>query len=268
MLDWLGPSLTAYRHRTDLKELLAGGLARLLGKRISLAFTGMQGVGKSVLLDQLTGKAARTGYRLPPQSQGVETGQIASPKRRIRISVVPGQIAEPRYVALDNLFKAKDVPQGVVHVVAQGFAAVRNQDAARVLVKDAKITTVPKFRTYQRERELADLDETCEAIRDAHRTTRAPKWLIVAVDKIDLYHDTIEKARAYYAPDANSPFADRLRRLADQAGSDNFRWEAAPVCGCLDGFAWNGREVVPQFEEPQRQAYPAQFLDLLKSYCV
>ena len=68
-VEWMGPALTAYRHRADLKEMLTGGLARLLGKAVSLAFTGMQGAGKTVLLDHLTGKAQGQDYKMPRQSQ-------------------------------------------------------------------------------------------------------------------------------------------------------------------------------------------------------
>ena len=65
VIEWMGPALTAFRHRADLKDMLSGGLARLLGKGVSLAFTGMQGAGKTVLLDRLTGRAMREGYQTP-----------------------------------------------------------------------------------------------------------------------------------------------------------------------------------------------------------
>jgi putative protein kinase ArgK-like GTPase of G3E family len=88
VVEWLGPTLTAYRHRTELKELLSGILAKLLGKSVSLAFTGMQGAGKTVLLDHLTGKALKTEYKQPRQSQALERGIITGPKRRLRVAVV------------------------------------------------------------------------------------------------------------------------------------------------------------------------------------
>ena len=69
IVEWMGPALTAYRHRADLKEILTGGLARLLGKAVSLVFTGMEGAGKTVLLDHLTGKALGKDYKKPRQSQ-------------------------------------------------------------------------------------------------------------------------------------------------------------------------------------------------------
>lgn len=267
VVEWLGPTLTAYRHRTDLKELLVGGLTKLLGKSVSLAFTGMQGAGKTVLLDHLTGKALRTEYERPRQSQTLERGIITSPKQRIRVTVVPGQLAEPRHVALDQLFRSKTPIQGVIHVVSFGYASIRNEDAARAMVKELKLSTLAKYVKYQMERELDDLEQTCEAIRASHRKHHAPGWMLVAVDKIDLYHDRLPKAREYYAPTSDSPFAERLRTLARQVGEDFFRWEAAPVCGVLEEFNWNRKVESSRIDRPLRDAYLSQFLELLKGYC-
>lgn len=267
VVEWMGPALTAYRHRTDLKDILTGGLARLVGKAVSLAFTGMQGVGKTVLLDHLTGKAQRKDYKKPRQSQALERGIVKSAGRRIRVSVVPGQNAEPRYLALDQLFHGKNPVQGVVHVVSYGYASIRNEDSARAMVKDLRLNTLAKYAKYQMERELEDLEQTCEAIRASHRKHHAPGWLLVAVDKIDLYHDRLPKAREYYSSMNDSPFTARLRAIARQVGEDFFRWEAAPVCGVLEEFIWNGKTEVPQIDQTSRDAYLAQFLELLKSYC-
>ncbi|HJT79177.1 MAG TPA: hypothetical protein VJ739_18415, partial [Gemmataceae bacterium] len=142
VVEWMGPALTAYRHRADLRDLLTGGLARLLGKPVSLSFTGMQGAGKTVLLDHLTGKASRQDYKKPRQSQTMERGIVTSPGKRIRVSVVPGQDAEPRHVALEQLFRGRNLVQGAVHVVSYGYASTRNEDAARAMVKDLKLTTL------------------------------------------------------------------------------------------------------------------------------
>jgi hypothetical protein len=256
-----------YRHRADLKELLTGGLARLLGKAAALAFTGMQGAGKTVLLDHLTGKAQGKDYKKPRQSQALERGALKSARRRIRVSVVPGQNAEPRHVALDELFRGKKPVQGVIHVVSYGYASIRNEDAARAMVKELKLSTLAKYAKYQMERELEDLEQTCEAIRASHRKHHAPRWLLVAVDKIDLYHDRLSKAREYYSSMNDSPFTERLRLLSRQVGEDFFRWEAAPVCGVLEEFSWNGKSEAPQIDQASRDAYLIQFLELLNNYC-
>lgn len=263
----MGPALTAFRHRADLKDMLSGGLARLLGKGVSLAFTGMQGAGKTVLLDHLTGKAMKEGYQTPAKSQAVERGVVSSAGRRIRVSVVPGQDAAPRHLAFEELFRGRKPVQGVIHVVSYGYATTRGGDSAEFMLGDRKLTTLAKYEKYQRERELEDLAQTCEAIRASHHKYHAPAWLIVAVDKIDLYHERLPKARAYYSPMNDSPFTERLRMLERQVGSDFFRWEAAPVCAALEDFAWNKKVEPSKIDAATRDAYLAQFLNLVRSYC-
>ena len=267
VVEWMGPALTAFRHRADLKDMLSGGLARLLGKGVSLAFTGMQGAGKTVLLDHLTGKAMKEGYQTPAQSQSVERGVVSRSGKRIRVSVVPGQQAQPRLLALDQLFRGRDTVQGVVHVVSYGYASSRIDDVSQTMAKTLKLGTLTKYRKHQMELELEDLDQTCESIRASHRKCRAPAWLLIAVDKIDLYHDRLPKAREYYSSTSDSPFTERLRMLAGQVGSDNFRWEVVPVCGVLEEFTWNNKTETSKIDLATRDAYRAQFLEVIKSYC-
>ena len=268
VIEWTGPILTAYRHRTDLKDLLAGGLAMLLGKGVSLAFTGMQGAGKTVLLDHLTGKASKEDYRTPPGSQAIERGVVKSPSKRIRVSVVPGQNSQPRRLALEQLFRGRSAVQGVVHVVSYGYASARTEDTTRYMLRDLKLSTLARYVKHQLDQELKDLDQTCEAIRASHHRYHAPGWLIVAVDKIDLYYDRLPKAREYYSSMNDSPFTERLRTLARQVGEDFFRWEVAPVCGALEDFAWNNKVEESKVDRETRDAYLAQFIELIRSYCV
>src|SRR5262249_36219941 len=162
----------------------------------------------------------------------------------------------PRHVALDQLFLGKKPVQGVIHVVSYGYASTRNEDQARVMVKDLKLTTVAKYNKYQMERELKDLEQTCEVIRASHRKHHAPTWLLAAGDKVDLYRNRLAKARESYST-SSSPFTERLRNLARQVGEDFFRWEAAPVCAVREEFVWNSKMEASQIDEAQRDAYLA-----------
>ncbi len=265
-IEWLASGLIVYRHRDDIRHMLATGWKAFFGTRTDLAFTGMQGVGKTVLLDHLTGKAFEDGYALPLQSQAIDRGTVSLKGQRLRVSVVPGQNAQPRQTALDTLFEGKKPVNGVVHAVANGFASVRSPGAVDVLLRDVKLTTIKKYCDYHRDQELKDLEETCEAIRKAHQRHRLPSWLVVAVGKVDLYQDSIDKARKYYSPEGDSPFTARLRRLESQVGTDNFRWTAIPVCSLVEAFDWNTRQVASQIDELARDDYLAQFLRELREY--
>jgi len=78
---------------------------------------------------------------------------------------------------------------------------------------------------------------------------------------------TLRNAQKYYSPVADNEFAKILRATATRVGSEFFRWEAVPVCSQLERFDWNGTTILPQFDQEQRNAYLAQFLRVLISYC-
>ncbi len=264
-ISWQAPIEAAIKNRETIKELLEGGLAAIFGKSTSIAFTGMEGVGKTVLLDHLTGKALKIDYQNPDQSQKVEKGKIRLPGQRLKISVVPGQDANPRLVAIDDLFSGKKPVEGVVHTVAFGFASIRNADIQNSLIKNHKMTTFSKLNKYLLDKEFEDLASTCQAIRDAHRKYHKPMWLILAVDKIDLYYSKLDGAREYYCKQS-SRFAELLNRLKSHVGEDYFRWQAVPVCSCLESYEWNGKERQSQLNQNVRDAYLSQLIKLLKNY--
>ena len=195
-VNWVNPTLTiaglAVKNHKELGGFFTAVWNKLTKTLNELAITGTEGVGKSVLLDNLTGKAFEPGYTKPLKSQREEQGAVQS-KQRIRASVVPGQLAAPRYLSLDKLFTEKKQVDGVIHVVSAGLQLIREDDRRQKLV-DQQVRTIREYRLYHRGVELNDLKETCEAIRAAHRRYHSPKWLIVAVDKIDLFHDKFSRS--------------------------------------------------------------------------
>ena len=181
--------------------------------------------------------------------------------------MVPGQEATPRYETLDRLFDAKTPVDGIVHVVCNGFATVRNPFARETLARDTGLDTLEAYRSHQLGQELEDLDRTCELLRAASRKARKPAWMLVAVTKADLYEADLMAAQRYYSPHGQSEFAARIARLVAQLGSDNFRWSAAPVCASLEDFEWNAQTARSALAEPQRDQVLATFAEVLENYC-
>ncbi len=65
---------------------------RLFGRRQTIAFTGMAGVGKSVLLDYLSEEARTVEYEAPAgPSAKVEEGRFSVDALRASVRVLPGQ---------------------------------------------------------------------------------------------------------------------------------------------------------------------------------
>lgn len=269
MVDWVSPTVAtgtfALKNHKEIRELVSTLWNRLSKKLTELAITGTEGVGKSVLLDNLTGKAFETGYAKPRKSQKAEEGGVRS-KQRIRASVVPGQLSSPRYESLDELFGGKKQVGGVIHVVSAGLPLIRDQTQRGLLI-DQQVTTIRQFRSFHRGVELRDLEDICGRIRAAHRRFHRPKWLIVAVDKIDLFQDTIADEQNYYSPHHDSEFTKILNELRLNVGRDNFRWTAVPVCGWPEEFQWNDQVLPSRMAAETRQAYLSQFLGELESFC-
>jgi hypothetical protein len=232
VVSWTVPPLakSAIKHRKEIFRAWQVIADYLKGK--SIAFTGIAGIGKTVLFDFLCGDAHEAGYKPPPPSVVAERGKVKKEEvnKRLRVTVVPGDHSAPRIETLESLFSRRKRVEGVIHVVANGFVDVRNPYARESLIKDAKLKTIEQFTKYQKKAELADLDRTCELIRHSMNEARRPRWVMIAVTKVDLYQSGLEEAERSYSPHGNSPFVKRLKELQSQVGSDNLRWHAVPVC--------------------------------------
>lgn len=265
-LTWILPAIKeAYKGRDDAKD----AWSRVFGKK-RIVFTGLSGVGKSVLLDFLTGKGFEQGYQPPKPSQSVEKGKLSkrlkTDKPRMAISVLPGQDDFPRLQGLDEIFLGKKGVDGVIHVVSNGFIDERSSVAKSSLIKESGLETIEQFRQYQLKKELTDLDETCEIIRKSIHKHQKPKWLLVAVTKADLFYDKLDEAREYYSPSSKSKFAKRLKELQIQVGTDNFRWETVPVCTWLDDFEWNNEKQPSVLKVDERDHFIANFAAEMANY--
>ncbi len=178
-IEWVLPAAKeAYQHRDEIQKAWQKILAILLGKKTKIAFTGMAGTGKTVLFDYVTDKAYKRGYKPPLPSQAVESGKMVTVERkRIAISVVPGQEAKPRYVATDQLFdKKKSTVDGIVHVVSNGFIHLRNTQAEKRLIESG-YETLNSYLEYQQNAEFDDLGSTCELMRKSARKFGKPNCL-------------------------------------------------------------------------------------------
>lgn len=206
----------------------------------TVAVTGMTGVGKSELVEHLSGR---------PRSGGVPESGSAVMEKRVRrdprlrgyrFRVVPGENAATRLGALDEVFHDNPV-DGVLHVVANGFATGR-RTAGTTGAVEAR-------REEQLARELEDWTVTAHRIASMAVRRPQPTWLVVVVTKVDLYPDDIDAAVRSYSPGSGTPFGDRLDELRALAGGAKLSVDVLPVCSHLEP----GSTIKPK----QRDAYLA-----------
>lgn len=263
---WIIPAATeVWDHREEVISVWKQILTALDSRKAELAITGMEGVGKSVLADFLSGRAYAMGYEPPDFSFVEETNRMATEKAKVALRVVPGHASPQRNDSLEELFEAKRPVCGVIHVVANGFARLREEATKDTWLRDLKVTNVDAYRKQQLARELADLNETCAAIRKSHRKHRAPTFLIVAVSQVDLWEADLTQVRAYYAPKGPSEFSKRLDLLQSEVGSDNLFWQPLPVCTSLEPFSWDGHQVSPTLSSRQRDVLVGRLCRTLKA---
>ncbi len=210
------------RATTRLRTTLASAperIGRLFRHRFPMvAVTGMTGVGKTQLVDRLTGgshEVAEAG------SAVMERRTRRSPRLHgFRFFVVPGDNAATRLSALDAVFHDEPV-DGVIHVVAHGHATPRRAGG----------TSGPASasREEQLAAELEDWTVTSHLIASMAVRRDKPIWLVIAVTKTDLYPDQVDEAVRYYSPGSGSPFGDKVDALRALAGGAKLSIDVLPV---------------------------------------
>ena len=269
---WLLPAAKeAYKNREQIRNVLGALSEKLLGKKQTIAITGISGIGKTLLFDQLTGNADASGYAPPGKSETTEKGKTTAGGKRFPMVVIPGQESGNRLDALDNLLGGKQTVDGIVHVVANGFVEVRTETAKQELVERG-FDTIDSVISHYRQDEFEELAGVCERIRQSHRKTRKPSWLLVAVTKYDLFYDKFNAVEKHYAEvrwgEAGEPESASaiLEHLLDRVGSDNFRYNILPVCSWLESFEWNGETVISQLGDEERNHLLAKFVDQMAAF--
>jgi hypothetical protein len=243
MDPWTLPTagLQIYKSRSEIASVLAKINNRLRGEKAIIAVTGMPGVGKTVLVDHLAGAGLKDSYRPPGKSRGVERGLRRAKGLRLNFRTIPGQVSPIRIQGLDDLFNAKRPVAGLIHVVANGYSDIRAEFARAQLEREMSLED---FRTAQFQAEIHDLETTLSYARGAMARGHRPFWVLVAVNKVDLWSsdEAVAEARRRYTDPAGE-FATAIGSFVNQVGSDNVQWEALPVSTWSSAFRWGDQQV-------------------------
>lgn len=276
----------AFRHRKVIRGLFKKLVYLLSSSKKRIVVTGMEGVGKSVLLDFLSEEAYRPNYEPRGRSKSVELGKTLtayqdrnySERQSMVFSVIPGQQSIARSDAFNGMINSKERIEGIIHCVSFGFAEVREESAraARIFAGE---DTLAKFRRKQIKEEIRDLAEVVDTIRRIPAQIR-PRWLIVAVTKCDLFYDLIKNVsikpdknllkhtpQLFYSPHINTPFSEELIKLRNHIGGGIFHWTTRPVCTYLTEFRWNKQRISSQLTPRDRDHFIAGLVTTMEKYC-
>ena len=155
---------------------------------------------------------------------------VRTARRPAALTTIPGQDCRPRFALLDELFGENTRLDGVIHVVANGFDHAWPLNADDV-ASELKTFGLSALLTRNLRKETLGFHEICEKIRKKHTTAHdlAPKWLLVLVNKVDLYWDALPSAKDRYLMDAQSEFHQIATDLIARIGRQNLRYHVLPV---------------------------------------
>lgn len=256
------PVVYAYRYRKFIQEYWKKTQITLgLGKP-NVIITGRAGVGKSILASHYHGEANTQDWNEPGTSQDVEIKPITIGDWTKVVAVIPGQSGQERVRALDVALNKTDGLDGVIHVVDWGFTAIREPAVKLEMIESRGIDSIDKLRAHNLALELKDFELMLEKLAMSISNGRGPKWLVIAVNKVDLFEKSLLEAERYYNPSCNSQFTDKIDVFLKTVGANNIKIVHLPVCPMPESFEWNGVTVAPQIDSITKQRnYLRLFID-------
>jgi hypothetical protein len=243
---------TIQHYWTRLKAYLDTGATQVV-------VTGHPGAGKSVLVAQMHGRARDLAFDVPGESRQVEVDAIQLGDWTKLVRVLPGQTGH-RTAGEIEAFQDNASLAGVIHLVDFGFVAPRDSVLAEALLNQDGIDTIEKLRKHNLRIELESLRLLLADIRKLRKSNNAPKWLIIAVNKVDLFNNTLNQALAHYHPAGLSEFSKVLRDFRNEIGSANFGIYIVPVCAYETNFSWNNEEVESALDAQQQHKILREFV--------
>lgn len=249
----------AYGRRHLIQKYFVKALAYVNKGRTQIVVTGMPGAGKSMLVSQMH-EHTRDLADLLPESTGVEVKAISLGDWTKLVRVLPGQTGYRVSGELEAYYE-NDSLEGVVHVVDFGYTSPRDQVVSHELINSDNLDSISKLRERNLLLELDALKNELSNIRKLLSTSRKLKWMVIAVNKVDLFAADSIQALSHYHPSGSSSFAKELKRFLDDIGRDNFKISVVQVCSYESDFVWNGETIATSLPRNGRMAIFKEFLE-------
>ncbi len=254
-----------YSHRYTLNFVWKKILTRFNLGETNVVVLGRPSVGKSILCSQINGKVT-IKYDVPGVSDDVETDTVRFAKWSKIIRVIPGQSSRERERGLNEVFHTHDNLEGVIFVVDYGYTDERSSVARNNLINNIGIDTVEKLKQHNLRLELQEFSDIANNIKQSTANGRGPKWIVIAVNKVDLYFSEIDDAHTYYSRYGNSGFSDIIRGLISFVGEQHIKIITLPICCLATNFRWNTEVIQSNLDgfEVQQGMYKNFINEIIK----
>ncbi len=235
--------VSAFRNRFNLLQIWKKVQLLLGYGNTQVVVLGRPGVGKSVIASQLVGEASDLSYKLPPPSRLIEKAAVRFGNPTKIISVIPGHDSKKRNDGLVESFNRHDL-EGVIYVVDWGYTPVR-ENLVRQQMIEKGIDSIERLREFHLEQELSDFRNVALKIKEISLDGRGPKWLLIIVNKVDLFWQNLDDAERYYNPESSGDFASLIKELQTAVGKQNIEIAVVPVSAWPTEFIWNDHCIHP-----------------------
>ena len=261
--------ITAYKYRTLLQKWWKKSLAYANRGDTNVVVLGRPSVGKSVMMAYLYGESNDMSWKLPLASKDVEVGALTLGDWTKLIRVIPGQKLDERYEGLDNALRKNDKLEGIIYVVDWGYTDVRDSTRKNQMITDEGIDSIDKLRAWNLEKELHDFKYVCQRITEAFALGTAPKWLLIAVNKTDLFFDKdrLNAAQGYYHPSGTSEFSHAIQQFLKEVGEQRIKCASLPLSSYEKDMEWNGETTETRIKgEENRKALTMNFFKTISNF--
>lgn len=248
--------VTAFSQRYLIKKYWKKLLAKMDVGATDIVVVGHAGAGKSVLVSQMHGQARDWYYEQPGESLNVEVEAVTIGDWSKLIRVLPGQSAR-RTLGEVRVFGDKNL-EGVIYVVDFGYVVPRDTVQVQKLL-DEGIDTIDDLRAYNMRAEVHGLVGLLASLRQMHEKFRTPKWVVIAVNKVDLYKSDKAEALRFYHPDGGKEFGNILKEFQSHVGVSSLGVYVVPCCANVRKIEWNGVVQKSGLEENEQ-------FDILKNF--
>lgn len=229
--------MAAYGNRHFIQEYFVKARALLNLGKTQIIVTGMPSAGKSMLVGQMHGRARELYHEAPGESKSVEVDAITLGEWTKLVRVLPGQ-AGYRVQGELEAFVDNDALEGLIHVVDFGYSGPRDPIVAKELIREDGLDTIEKLRARNLDREIDAIKLEISNVRKLLAKKNNFKWIVIAVNKVDLFGSDLESALAHYHPHGTGAFGRELREFQAEVGRNNLKVYIAQTCAYEDDFKW------------------------------